>query len=241
MDLFGSNVMECCPEGRQMNGYRSIALVLGALAAVSFTGAANSQIATAERPQIKPSDTWAYSFKDTRYATGGCVYSLLVKEVASDGFRAQLGAESPCAVGISSMTPEPPGSIQAFDQDLNHYFKGKPYQTFLFPLAIGKTWTQVSSYVINGWTYNYEVDARVASAEKITVPAGTFDTLKITIRRTYRGEKTGGPTQAGWIDDTFWYAPAAKNYVRRTYEDHSSGYQVSPSPVIRELVKYTVQ
>jgi hypothetical protein len=71
----------------------------------------------------------------------------------------------------------------------------------------------------NGWAYQNEIIATVEALEKVSVPAGSFDTYRIRLVVTYRGTQTGRPIQSGRIEDTYWYAPAAKNFVKRTYVD----------------------
>ena len=56
------------------------------------------------------------------------------------------------------------------------------------------------------------VDGEVLGSERITVPAGTFDTIKI-MRRTYAGDWDGFRQETN-IVETDWYAPALGRPVR---------------------------
>jgi hypothetical protein len=162
-----------------------------------------------------------------------------VTDAATDKFFVKLERPDGCDVGITTTGPEPSGSIQIYDKEFNHFhFNNALYRVFSFPLAVGKKWTYDYTFVVNGWTYTNRLSAEVVGVELVTVPAGTFETLRIFAVRRYRGEKTGRPTQVGWIEDTFWYSPDAKNFVRRSYSDFSK--EVSSGPVIRELATYTV-
>jgi hypothetical protein len=64
------------------------------------------------------------------------------------------------------------------------------------------------------------VDARVVGNERITVPAGTFDTIRIE-RRTFVGDWEGFLRETR-IEETDWYAPALGRPVR---SDSKSSWQ----------------
>lgn len=63
---------------------------------------------------------------------------------------------------------------------------GKPFMTYdppigyLYPLKVGKSWsTQHKVTTANGAVTNITYACKVEDREKVTVPAGTFDTLRI--------------------------------------------------------------
>jgi hypothetical protein len=67
------------------------------------------------------------------------------------------------------------------------------------------------------------VDGSVVGNERVTVPAGTFDTIKIK-RRTYVGDWDGFLRETH-IEETDWYAPAlgrpVKSDSKSTWQDFS--------------------
>ena len=69
------------------------------------------------------------------------------------------------------------------------------------------------------------VDGNVVGAERITVPAGSFDTLKIR-RQIYAGD-WGAFTLETNIAETEWYAPALGRAVRK--ESKSEYFDASRS------------
>ena len=78
----------------------------------------------------------------------------------------------------------------------------------------------------------------VVAYEKVTVPAGTFDTYKIVIDLKYSGSSnSGGFNVSGSIEDTLWRAPQVKSYVKRV----SVNSERRGGEAVRELVKYNVQ
>ena len=78
----------------------------------------------------------------------------------------------------------------------------------LFPLSVGKRVRFNVSRRELSWLF----DARVVDTERVTTPAGTFDTFVIeTIEAPTR---TASPALAQTRVSTFWYAPAIRNVVR---------------------------
>jgi hypothetical protein len=186
-------------------------------------------------PKIVVGDTWQYQFKNEKYAKPGCVYSLTVEEIKNANVYARVNYPEGCEVSITTSYPVPSNSLQKYDLDFNHFhFSSSPYKAFAFPLEVGKKWVQEFQWKLNGWTYNDEINGTIEKMEEVTTPAGTFYAFKIVLKRKYQGTKPGNYTQAGVLDDTWWYAPEVKNFVRREYKD--SGW----AHIVRELVKYDV-
>lgn len=189
----------------------------------------------ASRPQIFVGDTWQFEFANKRFAKPGCQYRLSVERVTGSSAYARATFPDGCEVSITTAYPIGQGTLQKFDLGLNHYHHSTdPYLTFDFPLYVGKTWSQKWQWKLNGWAYNNAVTASVEAFEKVTTPAGTFDTYRVRLVHSYTGVKTGRWTQAGTLEDTFWYSPQVKYFVKRTYVD--PGW----SHITRELVSYSV-
>ena len=78
----------------------------------------------------------------------------------------------------------------------------------LFPLRLGK---KTSFTVARGdlqWTFT----ARVVDTERITTPAGTFDTWVVETIETPK--RTRDPAMVKTRISTFWYAPSIRNVAR---------------------------
>lgn len=138
---------------------------------------------------------------------------------------------------------------------------------FSFPLTTGKTWTVDFSesnpnrnLSNEHWVTNY----KVVGVERVTVPAGTFDAIKVeatgqwtaTIAQAVTGIATTrsdaqGVAVANRIDrqsphdatgriyKAFWYVPAVKRAVKIVEESYDSGGARSESH-ISELESYKV-
>jgi len=106
------------------------------------------------------------------------------------------------------------------DQRLEYHFAA-PYPAYAFPLEPGKTWSGRVGAKVSGDTgaRSVRVDGKVLGNERIRVPAGEFDTVKIR-RIVYAGDADGTHTETT-ITEYEWYAPALSRAVRTTRE---SGY-----------------
>lgn len=90
---------------------------------------------------------------------------------------------------------------------------------------IGQPLVFVREYLHDKQLLRHQTSWVIESKEKITVPAGTFDTFVIVMRtRSLTGSWTGY--------ERWWYAPAVRNYVRMEYK-----YGQSPESA-RVLLSY---
>ena len=99
------------------------------------------------------------------------------------------------------------------DQPVEYQFT-QPYPAYLFPLDASKSWS-VRVDAVNratGRRVSVRVDGEVLGTERVTVPAGAFDTIKVR-RRTYAGD-FDGPRGETNITEIEWYAPALGRAVR---------------------------
>jgi hypothetical protein len=100
---------------------------------------------------------------------------------------------------------------------------------FRFPLEVGGGWEAAFEREIEGKRgtrhASWQWKGRVVAAEAVTVPAGTFQTLKIVSDGTFTSRE-GGISRTGTHKDTKWFAPEVKRSVRREYEQSvpATGY-----------------
>lgn len=89
------------------------------------------------------------------------------------------------------------------------------YPALVFPLDPGKSWSLRVKASVAGVTRgqrNVRVDGRVLGTERIRVPAGEFDAVKIR-RLVYPGDANYFISETN-IVETDWYAPALGRVVR---------------------------
>lgn len=198
------------------------------VAALSFGLSAFAQT-LAERPEVVRGVSWKYHFVDTQFPgvpASDYSYTIKVKGVAPDGIIAERVGED--------------GSIKptSLDYDLNFVMKdqGYTYKVFPFPLVRGKTWKfEYDSNNGAGTKWKNKVTGEVIGTERVVVLAGTFETTKVVLKRTYWG--TDGTSRwSGEVIDTWWYAPAVRNFVKRIVSD--SNVAGGAKPTVQELVAY---
>jgi len=88
------------------------------------------------------------------------------------------------------------------------------------PWTVGKEWSCEPKYSAGGTPNSFVVKGKIEGREKITVPAGSFDALRVH-------ENVGG------AETTLWYAPAAAQFVKI---DAGAG-----SPFSMELVSFELK
>lgn len=72
------------------------------------------------------------------------------------------------------------------------------------PIAVGDRWTrtQKMSNLVSGRSTEYESSCTVAAWERVTVPAGTFDALRVECSNSMDAQ------------DTYWTSPAVHPFVK---------------------------
>jgi hypothetical protein len=83
---------------------------------------------------------------------------------------------------------------------------------------MGKEWrfeTQALNFQ-NGTTLSGAGQSRIVAQEKITTPAGSFDTFKV--ETTIRQVNSNDQTKTATVNITFWYAPSVNRWVRKTQQ-----------------------
>jgi len=176
-------------------------LILFGLVCGGQSGAALAQGNEIPLPQFKPGDTW--SFKTPQGTS-----SRTVLRVEADGTvvmhseirssRVSLDYNQRLTKNLDPLNSQGPtfnGGVVDYSYD--------PPACWMAPApwTVGKEWS--CNFVSTGYrgrTYPFTYSGKLDGMEKVTVPAGTFDALRITLNA---GSK--------W---TFWYAPAVRYYIK---------------------------
>jgi hypothetical protein len=99
------------------------------------------------------------------------------------------------------------------DQPVEYEF-ATAYPAYLFPLEVGKSWSLRvdATDPATGRRNSVRVDGEVMGSERIRVPAGEFDTIKVR-RLVYAGDTDFFRKETN-IQEIDWYAPALGRAVR---------------------------
>ena len=206
-----------------------LACLLVAAPALAQTGAVRI-----ESPGIRVGDTWIFNKIDGWKRTLEEVSVNVVKQSDRDGIVMESSSLDGSSVAkilrstaFNLVRVESPGFSQA----------AKPfYPNYSFPLYAGKTWkgrVVLSNSKQPGTEVTAELQGRAVGWEMVTVPAGTFFALKLSMEGTYFA--TG--LDRGTIADTLWYAPEVRNAVRYEYIDFA-GTSQRYNHEIHELVRF---
>jgi hypothetical protein len=194
----------------------SAAVICAACAQVPV-GTPLQSTASAAAPTVAVGDTWTYKVHDAFTGLPRPTENDRVTEVGDGRIKVAVSREG---AGASE--------IQVFDSQWNWLthrathlqpFDYSPaYPAFSFPLAPGKTWKArlIATDPKDGRRFPMWVDGIVLGWERLKVPAGEFDALKV--KRTVDFDYL----EFGWRGNSYiteyeWYAPAIKQSVRREY------------------------
>jgi len=191
----------------------AVAIVSAACAPIPI-GTPLSSNATATSPVLAVGDNWTYRVRDAytgiergteRYTVDQTSGGHVVLTVAP----ASGGEQTHVYDSQLNWLKRPATNLQEFSYS-------PAYPAYNFPLTPGKTWqTRLSATdPADGKSYPVRVDGRVVGWERVKVPAGEFDTLKIQ-RVVYFGYWVGAVRGNSQIIEYEWYAPAVKQSVRR--------------------------
>jgi hypothetical protein len=195
---------------------RAVAVGIVSLASVASAAGANAPIA---------GDYWAYRVANGYNNETRGKIQYRVEKVEADRISVLATADSPVLGGQHTVVYTPDGNWVRHPL-INHgqlvdYAFAEPYPAYQFPLDPGKSWSLRVNAInpATGRKASVRVDGEVLGSERITVPAGAYDTIKVR-RRTYAGDGEGQRAETN-ITETEWYAPALGRAVRR---ESNSGY-----------------
>jgi Caspase domain len=116
------------------------------------------------------------------------------------------------------------------DGDVEH---SSPYPALEFPLTPGKKWRNDTRYEVMSGTWRQQTEAHVVGWEKLKVPAGVFDVVKIELRGHWQHQHARFNT-TGTIAETLYYAPQAGTFIKREIDRTSYGEPNAPNHAMRE-------
>jgi hypothetical protein len=167
----------------------------GLAAAVAQVGA------KVERPEWKVGYEWRYAWKEG--GRSGTYTNEMVREEEFDGRPAYVVRsgknEDYYAKDVVGLFARKAAGRVVFK-------RSEPRQNFLWPLEIGKEWTNSYSLenIQNNTSEMFNYRMVVAKAEEIMVPAGTFETFKVEVFTPRTGKLFG----------EYWYSPTVKAVIK---------------------------
>ena len=187
-------------------------------------------------PEYKVGDKWTFEYPLSSYSSD--LYSHLPKAVI-ERLRSEHESEATYEVtkgnDLEHYAKKITGKLDGFEGlprllwDSIKTRNGRPYP---FPLQPGKTWEEQDKIVEPEFNVTTIYTYKVGEWETLTVPAGTFRVIPITL--TYKSHyeaSSKSPYDRSGTLNVDWYAPDAKIEVKST----------SNGEVISQLKAYSVQ
>ena len=193
----------------------ALALVLAGCAAPLSQAPPSGMPASVPAPEIRVGDAWTYRVRD-----------------GFTGLHRGEQREEVTAIDGDIVTVRITGAIERgdgvhiYDREWNwlrrpatnlQTFEYRPaYQAFDFPLEPGKRWRQrlIATDPEDGRRFPVWIDGTVQGWERVKVPAGEFDALKVE-RRVYFEYWEYAVRGRSQIHELEWYAPMAKHSAKR--------------------------
>lgn len=169
----------------------------------------------APAPTPAVGDSWTYQYSDVRKGVKGNLNRIEVTSIDNAGVhvdvrRADGGAPPTQQLFSSEMNP--------IDRGAMHF--APSFARFAFPLAPGKEWQSdvVGDNQKLGKQLRYTIKGKVLDWEKIKVPAGEFDALKVVVDAAYRDDGADNDGN-GKLTETIWFVPEINNFVKLDYRE----------------------
>jgi hypothetical protein len=209
------------------------ALTLG-LGMLALAGCGKKQMpplsAIVDAPYIRPGSSWTYKVEDSAWNAPQMITLTFMK----DDMYKNAGVLA-FASGNETVLYDRDLNFVAVASDGRILREASPsLRSFDFPFYVGKEWRSVFTFQDNqkglSWT-PVEVFWRVKEYDEISVPAGKFRAFLL---------ESEPSTNWGIRKEQVWYAPQAKQLVKRIRERTAAHYEGKGKDTW-ELVQYTLK
>lgn len=178
-------------------------------------------------PEIRLGDGWRYAVRDgfTKLPRGTIAYR--VSAVQGDTVTVDVLQDGRQSVELYTRDwkwlRRPATNMKTFSYS-------PAYEAFAFPLTAGKTWRSrvTATDPIDGRRFPVRITGAVLGWERVKVPAGEFDAIKVR-RNVFVDYWEHNVRGQSVIEEYEWYAPAVKQAVRRETTSQYLSYLYSSS------------
>jgi hypothetical protein len=186
-----------------MMNWKSV-VATAVLGLITLGGMAQAQDKSTERPNVKVGDRWVF-VKRSPDNSAKLEYTWVVTSVSPTRIEGTENGK-PLALTPDLGIIESPQEKFSNDRKLS------------FPLEVGKQWSYEGDSAQSEMTHcggcgtHFKASVAVLGYEKVRVPGGEFDAVKLEMHATWVSPQAPGP---GVSDFTYWYAPAVRAVVKR--------------------------
>jgi len=219
---------------RRFPGSGPLAAVTLAIVMLALGGCGKKPLpplsAIVDAPYIRPGSSWTYKVEDSTWNAPAMVTLTFMK----DDVYKNAGVLA-FATGNETILYDRDLNFVAVAADGRIMREASPsLRSFDFPFYVGKEWRSVFTFQDNqkglSWT-PVEVFWRVKEYDEVSVPAGKFRSFLIESKPS---------TNWGIRKEQVWYAPQAKQLVKRIRERTAAHYEGRGKDTW-ELVQYTLK
>ncbi|CAB3650520.1 hypothetical protein LMG24238_01116 [Paraburkholderia sediminicola] len=210
-------------------GSRAAACLLAAGFAASTSSAAGAESALLpqDAPHYRTGDSWTYLWSDLLSGKSKTITQTVTSVNADGSASLQIGSGSGHVELTSEANVIPNAAAQHACGIALH-----------FPLRAGTRYEadcqaagEASTTVLR------RAQCEVQGVEEIKTRAGSFSAIKIRMTGVWSPQSGFG---GGPMEETLWYAPAAKRIVREEFQGRMAG-KGAPATTATELVRYAVK
>ena len=169
--------------------------------------------AAVKAPELRPGGYWRFAVSDgfTRLPRGTVDYRVdtIDGDIVTVQVKSDAGESTEVYTRNWNWLQRPATNLQDFAYS-------PAYRAFDFPLSAGKKWTfrGTARDPADGRTFPVGIEGEVLGWERVKVPAGEFETLKVR-RHVHLDYFLQGVRGQSLITETDWYAPALNQVARR--------------------------
>jgi caspase domain-containing protein len=162
-----------------------------------------------DAPRLKPGDSWTYQVIDLLSGSVTRKYTTPLEAVTPDTWRFGAGFVTDKSWNLLQETRD------------GKRVKWTPKRpNYDFPMEIGKTWTRSAVRDSVDREAEHTFTFKVIRQERVIVPAGVFDTLRVEGSNKYKARnKKDGSTGEGVGVHRYWYSPVVGRFVAYEYEE----------------------
>ncbi len=169
--------------------------------------------AEVSQPQVKVGDTWRYAVRDGFTSLPREPVEYRVTDLQGDTMTVEVRTRDQVSTELYTRSGNwlrrPATNMQVFTYS-------PAYEALAFPLVPGKTWKSrsIATDPADGRSFPVMLSATVLGWERIRVPAGEFDALKVRrhVFLDYWRSKVKGQSI---IEENEWYAPTLGKIAKR--------------------------
>lgn len=169
--------------------------------------------AEVSQPEIKVGDTWRYAVRDGFTSLPREPVEYRVTQVQGDTVTVEVQVRDRVSTELYTRSGN---WVRRPATNMQEFAYSPPYEALAFPLTPGKTWKarSIATDPADGRSFPVTIQGSVLGWERIRVPAGEFDALKVRrhVFLDYWRSKVKGQSI---IMEEEWYVPSLGKIAKR--------------------------